>query len=100
MADVVFQDEEARRTHFSNESRKAYSYITSLVLRTGLVKTQAAANVVMVVVAVIAFGLAWYISFSGSSIDEGAIYYEDFTDEERQMLPREILESFPRRGSN
>ena len=99
MADVTFDDPSDNNTPLGGAVQAKQGFITRLIIKSGLAKTEGGANTVMVVIIVIALVWVGYYALSdGGAGNSEPIFLEDLTEEQRSTLPPEILQTIPSRN--
>ncbi len=68
------------------------------IMKTGLVKDKTQANIALMVIAVLFFGITWWLIAGGNSPAQQTTYLEDIPADVRTTLPPEILETIPSRN--
>lgn len=96
MRKVEFE-EDNNMTSFSRKKKE--SFILRMAMKVPGVKTKGQANIVLVLVAIIALVATWWVITGGPDArNNQPTFIEDLTSEQRDQLPPEILESLPSRG--
>ena len=70
------------------------------VMKTGLVRDEKQANIVLLVVAVVFFGITWWLIAGGNSTPATKqTYLEDIPASDRANIPPDILKTIPSRNN-
>ena len=100
MTDVQFnlEDKEFSTPAYSATTKK--SKMIELVMKNGFVKDETQANYVLLGLSILFFvaTVIVYLNMSGTGTSSGVTYLEDIPEEERAMIPAEILNQLPSRN--
>jgi len=95
---VEFPDEKFEQSN-SYEVRKV-PFMVKCVLKSGLVKDEKQANVVLLIVSAVFLALAFFVFASTGKSTTEPTYIEDLPTEVIGQLPPEILETIPSKYDN
>jgi len=92
---VEFPGENNQKVEFGAKKTPA---MVKWIMKTGLVKDKTQANIVLIVIAVVFFGITWWLIAGGNTPTQETTYLEDIPEDVRATLPPEILETIPSRN--